>query len=88
MPLWLALSLLVGAIVLFALGTVLVVLARRGENPSDPLKPTLNWRKWKPVWTMRSRFLSDRTFHLYAWGSSCWSAGGMLLLIYLVASWR
>lgn len=82
MPIWISSATLAGALALFALGWPLIIAGLRGARAEDPITPTFNWRKWRPVWSMRSRFGSDRAFHAYVWGVTCWCGGALLALVH------
>jgi len=72
---------LVATLVLMSFGFGLSIVGARGANPDDPIRPTWNWRKWTPVWAMRSRFQTERAYRCYVLGAACVSLGALLSLI-------
>ena len=83
-PMWFGASLLFGSLALIVSGVALSLAGMRGASPEAPIRPNLNWRRWPFVWRMRSRFTSDSSFRMYAWGATCLSIGALLTLAYSV----
>jgi hypothetical protein len=77
------LVLILGSFLLVA-GLILVLAGLRHQSPANPLRPTLNPTKWKPVWLQDHHFTSRSGFSVYVLGFHLISLGAALDLAYLL----
>lgn len=65
-------------------GVTLVLVALAHQDPANPLRPTLNPRKWKPVWLQGDHFTSQKQLSAYVLGFHFICGGALLDFAYLL----
>lgn len=70
--------------VLLVVGLILVLSGLRHQDPANPLRPTLNPRKWKPVCLQDHHFTSRRGLSVYVLGFYLIGLGAALDFAYLL----
>ncbi len=76
-----AIPLLTFAIVMTVTGGVLQWRAIAQYGKDLPRFPALNPKHWRPVWTMRDRFETDKGFNQFMWGGELMQLGFFASLI-------
>lgn len=85
MPIWVGVPALVIAAVSMVIGLYLEYVAlRRYASASAPKGPTLNPRKWRPVWRCADWFTEPHGYRLFRRGDAVLTVGTLLALAVVI----